>query len=234
MQEVWKNLDKKKIDEKLIPKGIKWTFTNVYCPNENGLAEASVKLVKTALFKIFRHGHLSYIDFSTAIASCEAIVNSRPLGYLREDSEELLPVTPADLVLGRQLLNIPEDQRKLNTKSKDVTRMMRHRSKLIESFWKRFSHEYLERLSFYRQWRENKVSELKIGTVVQITDKITPRGKFLLGVVTELHHGRDGNIRAATIRLGPGRFTRRNIRQLSLFEQGPDYNQAESDSNESD
>ncbi len=86
-----------------------------------------VKLVKTALFKIFRHGHLSYIDLSTAIASCEAIVNSRPLGYLREDSEELLPVTPADLVLGRQLLNIPEDRRKLNTKSKDVARMMRHR-----------------------------------------------------------------------------------------------------------
>ncbi len=218
LEDLWARINTKKIQEEIAPRGIKWHLTNVYAPNENSLAESSVKLTKTSLLKTFKHGHLSFRDFETALIGCEVIINQRPLGYLREDSNELLPVSPCDLLCGRKLSVIPEDHRKETKKTTELSRMMKHRQRLITNFWRRFDNDYLENLSYFRLWRENRVSELQPGAVCQIIDKLSPRGKFVLGIVTEVHRGRDGHVRAATLRLTSGATTRRNIRQLALFE----------------
>ncbi len=218
LQSWWDNIKIKKIQEQIAPKGINWHLTNAYAPNENSLAESAVKIVKTSLLKTFKHGHLSYREFEVALISCELVINQRPLGYLREDSDHLLPVSPCDLVLGRKLSLVPEDHRKETKKTTDLSRMVKHRQRLISNFWKRFNVDYLDSLSYTRLWRESKVTELKPGSVCQIIDKLTPRGKFNLGVVQEVYRGRDGEIRSATLRLPSGAETRRQARQLALFE----------------
>ena len=93
------------------------------------------------------------------------------------------------------------------------------RQQLVTKFWHRFNLDYLENLSYTRLWRENKVSELKPGAVCQIIDKLNPKGKFVLCRVIETHRGRDGVIHAATVQLPSGTQTRRQARQLALFEQ---------------
>ena len=112
----------------------------------------------------------------------------------------------------------------MTDKTKSLTKQMKHRQKLIASFWRRFAADYLHHLSYTRLWHDNKVHSLTEGCVVQVIDPLNPRGKFTLGVVEELHHGRDGKVRSATLRLGPGKTTRRNLRQLAVFEYPGDSN----------
>lgn len=218
-EDLWAKIDVKKVQAEVAKKGITWTLSHIHAPNENGLAESAVKLVKSALLKTFKNHHCSFKEFETALIQCELCINQRPLGYLREDSNDVIPVSPCDIVAGRKLSLIPDDHRKETKKTPELSRMMKHRQQLVNKFWRRFAVDYLDRLSYTRLWRERRVSELQPGAVVQIIDHVTPRGKFNLGVVTEIHKGRDQQIRAATVRLPSGTTTRRQARQLALFEE---------------
>ena len=52
--------------------------------------------------------HFSLDELTTALAEIEAVLNSRPLSYVSgEDVEE--PITPSHLIVGRQILNLPDN-----------------------------------------------------------------------------------------------------------------------------
>ena len=95
---------------------------------------------------------------------------------------------------------------------------------MLQIFWKQWQREYLTNL------REQHAGTAKatlsgetatIGKVVLIHDN-TPRSQWRLGVITELHPGKDGFVRAVTLKTGNGNMLSRPIERLYPIEVSTD------------
>ncbi len=73
---------------------IRWIFNPPSAPWWGGWWERIVGLVKELLRKRLGRDILDYEDMITILCDCEQLVNSRPLTYLSEDPNELIPISP--------------------------------------------------------------------------------------------------------------------------------------------
>ena len=80
----------------------------------------------------------------------EGVLNSQPLTYVNYQRDE--PLTPSQLVTGRQVLSVPPESQDKYLKT------------ALEHFWKRWSSEYLTQL------REHRKPSQKHGPVVNVGD----------------------------------------------------------------
>ena len=84
-----------------------WHFVPVGAAHRNGLAEATVKVLKQSLKHALAPGVvLSYAELNTLLAEVSFTINCRPLGLSSTSGESdqedfLLPLTPNQLLLGR-------------------------------------------------------------------------------------------------------------------------------------
>ena len=84
-----------------------------------------------------------------------------------------------------------------------LTKRHRHVNRILSHFWSRWKREYLMELRNSHQYHVTTNKErIAIGDVVLIHDDKHPRGFWKTGVVEELMPGRDGVVRAATLRVG--------------------------------
>ena len=134
-------------------------------------------------------------------------MNSRPLTYVNsEDMDE--PLTPSHLVTGRRLLSLPEEVLVHEEKDNEVVllpRRQRYLILLLAHFRTRWSREYVAELREHHQVKGHTSSapvirEGHIATVME-EGKIN-RGTWKLGRVVKLLPGADGEVRAATVKLG--------------------------------
>lgn len=106
-------------------------------PHFGGIWEAGVKTVKQHLRRVIGETNLTFEEIETLFCQIEACMNSRPLYAMSGDAHDLSALTPAHLIIGESLLNVPEPNL-LNTKP-----TLLQRWKLIEQmnqrFWKRWS-----------------------------------------------------------------------------------------------
>ena len=88
--------------------GIEWVFNIEKAPWWGGVFERMVKSTKRCLKKMVGEAKLSLDKLHTAVVEIESIINSRPLSYISSsDLEE--PLTPSHLLIGRRILNIPDN-----------------------------------------------------------------------------------------------------------------------------
>ena len=66
-----------------------------HCSLVGGWWERLIQMVKKLLRRVLGRAFLSYEETMSIICDCEATVNSRPLTYIFEDTQDLLPLTPA-------------------------------------------------------------------------------------------------------------------------------------------
>ena len=64
-------------------------------------------MMKHCLKKTVGRAKFSYDELVTAVIEVEDVINSRPLTYVTADDLEE-PLTPAHLLCGRRLLNLPD------------------------------------------------------------------------------------------------------------------------------
>lgn len=181
--------------------GINFHFIPAYAPHFGGLWEAGVKSTKYHLVRVLGNCHLTYEELNTALAQIEAILNSRPLTPISSDPEDLTPITPGHFLIGRPLTALPD--KGYEDCSYNHLRRFQRIQQLRETFWKRWSKEYVVELQQRTKWRTNS-EPLKLNSLVVIKEDNLPPLKWRLGRIVAVHPGSDGINRVADVKTSSG------------------------------
>ncbi|XP_054287927.1 uncharacterized protein LOC129003652 [Macrosteles quadrilineatus] len=202
-----------KLRDLLTKDGALWKFNPPSAPHFGGHWEAGVKSVKYHLKRIVGNTQLTYEEFTTILTQIEAVLNSRPLCKLTDDPDDLSTLTPAHFLVGSSLSTIPEP----DLKEVPTNRLSRWQllQQMLQSFWKRWSREYLQQLQTIYKWRFPN-TQLKVGSVVLIIDEQYPPSKWPLAKVIEVHPGLDNLIRVVTLKTATGILKRPIAKLCSL------------------
>ncbi|XP_075157675.1 uncharacterized protein LOC142230942 [Haematobia irritans] len=96
------------IAQKYASHGLQWSFIPPHAPHMGGLWEAAVKSFKIHFKKVAQCHKYTYEELSILLTRIEAILNSRPLTPITDDSMEILALTPGHFLRGSPLIALPE------------------------------------------------------------------------------------------------------------------------------
>ena len=191
-----------------------WEFVPVGAQHRNGLAEASVKVLKQSLQHALPSGTvLSFTELNTLCAKISFAVNARPLGlsnvsHSSQQDDYLTVVTPNQLLLGRtDEASPPLDYREEDGK---YTRRLAYVSSVYELWWARWIRQVLPTLVPIRRWRMKK-KNLKVGDVVMIEYPNVIKDDYRVGKVVKVHPDSSKLVRTVTVA-----YRKRDAREDSL------------------
>ena len=150
-------------------KHTKWTLVPVGCQWRNQ-TEAMVKIMKKALYHVLPSGYvLTYSEMVTLLARAAFSVNCRPLGLgdtstSSQQDEDLLPLTPNQLLLGRTNAEVPD------LEYSDCSRFdsrLNYIKAVHSEWWRRWIQDILPTLIPCRRWRTRR-RNLQVGDIVML------------------------------------------------------------------
>ena len=160
-----------------------------------------------------------------SLCEVEACVSSRPLTYASDsvDSETVNPLTPSHFLIGRSFVSDIGDLRnEVVSVATDEIRAREVQYKLrLQAFWLVWSKMYLRNLPPALSKFAAK-GNLKVGSIVLIREDNVKRLNWPLARVLELHPGRDGIARSATLKTATSVVTRpvQRLHDLELVDDG--------------
>ncbi|XP_011879269.1 PREDICTED: uncharacterized protein LOC105568304 [Vollenhovia emeryi] len=175
----------------------RWEFNPPATPHMGGKWEAVVKSIKYHLRRTIGESVLTFEELTTLLTQIEAILDSRPLEPLSDDADDIAALTPGHFLVGSPLTAIPEPS------LTDLAISRRSRWQLIQQkaqhFWTHWAAHYLQRQQAISKWHHRN-NEIKVGSLVLITDERLPPCKWPLARITALHPGKDGLVRVVTLK----------------------------------
>lgn len=118
---------------------IQWIFNPPTAAWWNGWWERLVRSVKELLRKILGRASLTYEELTTVLCDCEAIINARPITYLAEDANQLLPLSLLLFLLDVKSSGVPDIDA---LASSEFNKRVKFRQELREQLRRRFRIEY--------------------------------------------------------------------------------------------
>ena len=212
LKRLFKNV--KDLREKLANLGIRWKFITERAPWHGGFYERMVGSAKRSLKRVLGKSRLTQIEMETVLTEVEAQINSRPLTVVSSSSEDLSPLTPGHLTIGRSPQQLPDIDRE--TERMSLGKRWKYQQTLLKHFWNRWSKEYLTELQQMRKWQDVR-DNVKVGDVVLVADDNQRKQDWMLGRIQDLHPGRDGLVRSVTVKTSGG-LRRRPVQRLRLLE----------------
>ncbi|XP_073950917.1 uncharacterized protein [Choristoneura fumiferana] len=199
--------------------GVSWHFNVPANPTAGGLWESAVKSMKFHLKRVLGEQKLTYEEFITLLHQIEACMNSRPLCHLTEDPQDEY-LTPGHFLVGDSLISRPQ------TDSEHIN--LPKRWQLVQNmnkyFWKKWSGEYLQQLQVRSKWRTPS-KNIEVDDIVIIQEDNLPPGKWALGRVHEVYPGKDGFVRAVSLKT-QNKIIKRPIKKLILLPTHEDNEEA--------
>lgn len=204
--QVFLNKNNQIISNHLLKKEVTWSFIPPSAPNFGGLWEAGVKSAKGHLKHVLNCHTLNFEEYSTLAVNVEAILNSRPLCALSSDPGEKIDyLTPGHFLIGAPLIERPE--RDMSEVYISPLKRWNLITKATQSFWKRWSQDYLHTLIQRSKWTKPS-SNIKLNDVVLIHGQQQATQCWPVGIVVGINPGSDGIVRVATVRTAHGEFKR--------------------------
>ena len=163
-----------KLAKYFLDENIEWKFIPPRAPNFGGLWEVGIKSFKYYFKRIIGDSKMTYESFLTNMIQIKSMLNSRPLTPLSEDIDNLEILTPGHFLIGRSLTSIPEPSvmhiqtNKLN--------LWQQTSKMVQTFWKFWSTNYLNNLQQRTKWYFEK-QNINSGDMVVIREENLPPSK---------------------------------------------------------
>ncbi|GFS91945.1 DUF5641 domain-containing protein [Trichonephila clavipes] len=113
-------------------------------------------MLKELLHRVLGKYIVNYEELLTILCDCESIIYARPLTYIHEDPNELLPLSPAMFIHGNNNCETPDlDQ----VDRSALVKRTKYLQKLREDLIQRFRNEYLT-LLVHRGTRRNNALEV--------------------------------------------------------------------------
>ena len=145
------SLDWSRIAEGASKNGTTWRCIEAGCQWRNGLAESAVKMIKSTLsLTLASQTTLNYAEMDTLFSCVAIIVNNRPIGVRSFIEEDLVALTPNDLLLQRarsEVSDLDFDTSDNLTKRQEVLR------EVEETWWQQWFTQVLPHLVPYRRWK---------------------------------------------------------------------------------
>ncbi|UYV80830.1 hypothetical protein LAZ67_19001901 [Cordylochernes scorpioides] len=143
-----------------------------------------------------------YKEMPTILCDVEATINLRPLKYINEDFDSLIPLSTSMFLHDSKYVGVP-DLDKLD--SKKFQGRYRHCQRLREALRSRIQSEYLGQLV---QKANERTPKLSVGDVVIVKVEDKRRLHWPMARIVELLTGRDGHSRVAKVRTKLGTLIR--------------------------
>ncbi|XP_035232353.1 uncharacterized protein LOC118204140, partial [Stegodyphus dumicola] len=163
-----------------------------------GWWERLIRTAKNLIVRVLGQAAVNYEELLTVICDVEAVINCRPLTYVSNDSEDLLPLTPSMFLQDIKVSGTADldalDRNKLLARQ-------RFCQELREQFRSRFRKEYLGQLV---QKHGQTDCELKVGDIVLIGCENLKRVNWPIARVQELCTSRDGRVRVVKVKTRNG------------------------------
>lgn len=186
--------------EKLI-KDVKWIFNPPHSSHMGGAWERMIGVARSVLDSMLlgNSKNLTHEVLVTLMAEVSAIINSRPITAVSTDPDDPVVLSPAMLLTHRNTNIQQQDFSDMDTK--DMYREQWKRVQVLtEQFWIRWKRDYLNTLQKRHKWTET-VTDVKVGDIVLLKDKDSPRLVWPLGRITSVIPSADGRIRKAFVLL---------------------------------
>lgn len=203
------------LQQLLAKQQISFHYNPPAAPHFGGVWEREIRSVKAAFNSTLGSETVTEEVLMTVLTEIEAILNSKPLGYVSANLADPDPVTPNCLLLGRPDGSLPPvvyPESELLSK-----RRWRHSQVLAERFWSTFVKHYLLGLQTRGKW-QNPSPDVQVGMVVLLIDPQLPRSLWQMGKVTKVFPGTDGRVRTAEVQVKDRVYTRPITRLIVLPE----------------
>ncbi|UYV67908.1 hypothetical protein LAZ67_5002467, partial [Cordylochernes scorpioides] len=193
-------------------KNITWKFIPPGAPWWGGWWERLIGTMKQLLFRILGQTSLGYEELSTVMCDVESLMNTRPLTYLTEESEDLAPLTPSLFLHEVREVGVPDldliDNQTLSRKYQYIKR--------VRDLRERFRIEYL---GFLRQGtrRLKTTIPFKVGNMVLIGQESLKRLHWPLARIIQLYPEKDGLVRVAKVKTSSVRSGADPVPWISVY-----------------
>lgn len=152
-----------------------------------------------------------YIDsFLTLMARIEACLNSRPLLPLHDSVDDRIALSPADILIGRSLMAVPEPP--VPDLPRNRLQHWQQVQQMHQHFWQQWHDEYLATLQSRNKW-QRPADNLQVNDILVIRHENLPPTQWRLGRIIEVHPGADNLVRNVTIRHADG-ICRRAVQKV--------------------
>jgi len=182
---------------------ITWKFNPPSAPWWGGWWERLIRSVKDLLKRMLGRRSLTYVELETCLCEVESVINHRPLTFVSEDQDDLIPLTPAMFIYDLPDADVPETKL-IHTPSFGSQR--KSLEKLIQELKSRFRKEYLGQL--VQRGKDHKTDQFKIGDVVLVEVDNKKRIFWPMARIIDLIPSRDGGTRLARVKTKTGEFLR--------------------------
>ena len=164
----------------LLQRNVQWVFNPPCRSHHGGPWERCIRTVRNVLNALVREQVLDDEGLSTFMCKAESIVNRRPLTKVSDDTRDLKPLMPNDLLLFRySQLFPPGIFAKEDIYSRRRWRQVQY---LSDVFWHRWVKEYLPTLQERQKWLRPH-QNFQIGDIVLLTNEKSPRGLWPLACI---------------------------------------------------
>ena len=156
-------------------RSVDWQFIPKRAPWYGGFWERLIGLTKNALKKVLGRAYVDLVTLQTIITEIEEVLNDRPLTYWSSDVSDEEPLTLSHLLYGRRITALPYpviDKEEINgpdySSSEQLQRRACQQALLFQTFWHRWTHDYLTYLHEFHRTSGNNQQKIKIGDVVLV------------------------------------------------------------------
>lgn len=211
------NKDHKNAVQTLASKlGIEFSFIPSYSPVFGGLWEAGIKSAKYHLKRVVGTSVLTYEELNTVVIKIEGVLNSRPLIALPSSDPDMSYsyLTPGHFLTGASLSTYPEpDFTNSNINRLAFWNQCKH---MVQHFWKLWHKQYLVQLQNRPKWRKD-LPNIQKGTLVLMKEDNVPPLKWPMARVVEVFPGRDGKVRALSVKTSRGFIIRTSVTKICVL-----------------
>ena len=128
-------LEKTKIQELTVNRGVAWRFNPPSAPHFNGLHKIFIKAAKRAMFHVMNRADLTDEELMTAIVGAEGLLNSRPITYQSSNVDDEEPLTPNHFLFNQVGGHFALES--VDTEPFNPRLRWRHIQEVVHHFWKR-------------------------------------------------------------------------------------------------